>query len=133
MRRYILAVASAVLMMGGWGLAYAPQAIAAGCDGAGCNGKDPIAMGCASDAYTPSGAYINTPEGHTELRYSPSCHANWARITNSSPGSWFYVQNYNGDSQQYYVPSGYNNAYTDMVNGYPLARAGDHYNHTGWY
>lgn len=52
----------------------------AGCYGAGCNGKGPVAMGCERDAKTlaktlDDGVLV-------ELRYSKACHARWARTTN---------------------------------------------------
>ncbi len=110
------------------------------CDGSSCNGLDPTQVyssidgqRCDVGAYTPTGASVSTPQGFVELRYGPHCHANWARISSSSAGTWFWVQNWNGDSQQYYVPSGFTSAYTNMVNGYPVARAGDAGGHTDWF
>jgi len=121
------------------GVAAAPAASASTtCDGSSCYGLNPTQVyssidgqRCDVGAYTPGS--VSTPQGYVELRYGPHCHANWARISNSSPGTWFWVQNWNGDDQQYYVPSGYTSAYTYMVNGYPLARAGDAGGHTGWH
>ena len=115
------------------------------CDGSSCLGLDPTrtyssidGYRCDAGAYTPwtqqqGLAAVSTAEGYVELRYGPHCHANWARISSSSPGTWFWVQNWNKYNQQYYVPSGYTSGYTNMVNGYPLARAGDAGGHTGWY
>jgi hypothetical protein len=72
-----LAVAAAVIIPAG-------PASAAVCDGVSCNGLDPNQAGCAADAITPVPPV--TDQGLTlELRYSPTCHANWARIT--PPGS----------------------------------------------
>jgi hypothetical protein len=102
------------------------------CDGAGCNGQDPIAAGCAGDAYDVPGSAHTSPEGTEVLRYSPSCHANWARITNSYAGAHFWVENTAGDRSEYQVPGGYSSAYTDMVNGYPMARACDDYGCGPW-
>jgi hypothetical protein len=68
-----LAVAAAVIIPAG-------PASAAVCDGVSCNGLDPNQAGCAADAITPVPPV--TDQGLTlELRYSPTCHANWARIT----------------------------------------------------
>jgi hypothetical protein len=120
------------LTMAGAAMFLAPAAHASSCDGGGCSGQDPIAAGCAADAYTPSGATVSTPQGFVELRYSPSCHANWARISNSSPGTWFFVQDCNsGEIQDFHVPSGSNSGYTNMVDGYPPAMAGDSDGQTG--
>lgn len=104
--------------------------IAAGCYGASCNGQDPAAMGCAGDAYTP--AHINTAQGFIELRYSPSCAANWGRITSSYSGQWVWVQNTFGNSYQAWVPGGGNAVWTPMVNGTVAARAGGHGGSTTW-
>src|SRR5262245_28435855 len=56
----------------------------------GCNGLDPIAEGCDHDAVTQY--TLRTSVGTLEHRYSPSCNASWARISNSSPGIGFYIQ-----------------------------------------
>ncbi|MFH9983394.1 DUF2690 domain-containing protein [Streptomyces sp. NPDC017179] len=114
------------------GVALAPTAQAAptaGCSGSRCKGLEPTAQGCASDAYTVTS--VSTSQGLVELRYSPSCRANWARISNAAPGTWFWVQQCNdGYSEQYYVPSGYTSAYTYMVDGTVLTRAGNAVAHT---
>ncbi|NUQ97956.1 MAG: DUF2690 domain-containing protein [Streptomyces sp.] len=97
---------------------------AVGCYGSSCDGKDPVQMGCDSGAYTA--ASVSTPQGFVELRYSAACAANWARISNSSAGTWFYAQDCgNGYNQQYYVPAGYTSGWTNMVDGTVTARAGD--------
>jgi hypothetical protein len=98
---------------------------AATCNGATCNGKDPIAAGCNNDATTRYS--LATSVGTLEARYSPACDASWARITNSSPGTWFYVQTcYDRYAQTYNVPAADNNAYTNMVpGGGPTIRVGD--------
>lgn len=124
------AVVGGVALALGGALAAAPAAHAAGCHALSCNGVDPAAAGCAGDAYTV--ASVNTPQGLVELRYSPSCVANWARISNSSPGTWFWAQDCNnGYNQQFYLPSGYTSGWTYMVDGTPAARAGDSGGHTG--
>jgi hypothetical protein len=54
--------------------------------------------GCAADAITPVPPV--TDQGVTlELRYSPTCHANWARITPARFNWHFTVYNDNGDKQ----------------------------------
>lgn len=129
------AVVAAAAAFVGAGLAFGPAAAASAgvvypCHGGTCNGQDPIADACANDAYTA--ASVQTSEGFVELRYSPKCAANWARISGSSPGTWFWVQNNSGDAQQYYVPAGNDSGYTNMVDGTPLARAGDLGGYTPW-
>jgi hypothetical protein len=59
-------------------------AAAAGCYGDWCSGRDPQAMGCAADAVTTAHARIPGTYSYLELRWSPSCKTNWARV----PASW---------------------------------------------
>ena len=48
------------------------------CSGNGCNGKDPIATGCAAGAYTvQTGVLLDFL---VQLRYSPRCGTNWGRV-----------------------------------------------------
>jgi hypothetical protein len=54
------------------------------CYGAGCEGIDPATTNCTDDAVTllSRRADVGTRDwGVLELRYSPSCHSNWARFT----------------------------------------------------
>jgi hypothetical protein len=98
----------------------APAAVSGTCDGAACNGQDPQSTGCAADAITADSV---VEKGVTlELRYSPSCHANWARIVPGQFGWHFTVTNANGDQQSARAWGGAT-AYTNMVNGYPAAQA----------
>lgn len=62
----------------------------AGCYGDYCSGKDPEAMGCSADAYTVTSAW--TGSFTVELRWSPSCKTNWARIGAGYGGSLWVVQ-----------------------------------------
>jgi hypothetical protein len=59
----------------------------AGCYGASCNGRDPIAMGCNADAATRKSANILNPSGaiigRVELRYSAVCNAKWSKVYNN--------------------------------------------------
>jgi hypothetical protein len=111
------------------------------CDGLSCYGLDPSStyssidgIPCSTGAYTPTGAVLSAPPGYLELRYGPHCHANWAKITSSSAGTFFYVASSNGyQSQGFTVPSGSTSGYTNMVTGYPTARACDSAGCTGWY
>lgn len=114
------------------------------CNGPSCSGLDPESAvssldgySCLTDAYTPwdstSVARFATSRGTVELRYSPHCHANWARITNAKPGAWVWVQNWSGSIEQKYVPPGRNAAHTGMVNGYTTSRAGGSDGYTAWY
>ncbi|WP_437946169.1 DUF2690 domain-containing protein [Sorangium sp. So ce296] len=69
----------------------AEQAVVS-CTGTGCNGKDPVAMGCYADAVTPTNSslarkYIRDSAtgatlGYVEMRYSMACSAQWGRVCN---------------------------------------------------
>jgi hypothetical protein len=104
--------------------------IAGTCSGAGCDGQDPQSTGCAADAIN---AAVTSEGGVTlQLRYSPSCHANWARML---PGQFlwhFTVYNANGaqhDSTGFRQDS----TWTRMVDGNVKAEACfDNGNCTGW-
>jgi hypothetical protein len=90
----------------------------------GCNGKDPHTLGCDQSAYTITSFPINYGSASVLLRYSTRCHANWTTI--STPGyniganAW--IENTYGDWYSVGAVS-YGNAWTAMVNGYPLARS----------
>jgi hypothetical protein len=63
----------------------APRAaLAAGCQAAGCDGQDPVQMGCDKDKTDVQEAA--TKNGNVVLYYSPTCHAAWAAETVTSPG-----------------------------------------------
>ncbi|MEV5506415.1 helix-turn-helix domain-containing protein [Streptomyces orinoci] len=102
----VLVVVAAVLLIGGGNddpKPSAPPAAAPGttqpasglpvrarCDGAACNGKDPESMGCGGQyADTAGSATVGT--SYLEIRYSKSCGAAWARITQGAPGDTLKV------------------------------------------
>ncbi|GGS54883.1 DUF2690 domain-containing protein [Actinokineospora fastidiosa] len=78
--------------------------ITAGCYGDYCSGKDPEAMGCSGDAVTTASARAGNFT--LELRWSPSCKTNWARIQNGYSGSLWVVQT-TGYKQGYSTKNGY--------------------------
>lgn len=49
-----------------------------GCYGDYCSGLDPQQTGCANDAYTV--ASYNEAAASLQLRWSPTCKTNWARL-----------------------------------------------------
>lgn len=57
-----------------------------GCYGDWCSGRDPQDMGCAADAITLNTAYLPGSQAILELRWSPRCKTEWARV--SGPGGW---------------------------------------------
>ena len=79
MRRRAAAALLAVLMLSGFTVAAtAAPASAAACYGASCNGLDPEGR-CSHDAKTVGAMAVT--DGMLELRWSPSCAANWGRYT----------------------------------------------------
>jgi hypothetical protein len=67
------------------------------CSGADCNGRDPQKAGCGVTPQTLLDQSV--PDGtDVQIRYSPGCHAVWARIWNSQVG----------DSVTLHVPHGPN-------------------------
>ncbi len=76
--------------------AMSAHAWAGKCGGGGCYNRDPVSAGCATDAYTAaSTSYYSTSRRQwikIELRYSPSCQANWAKISPAPAGWQFYSQ-----------------------------------------
>ncbi|WP_132215040.1 DUF2690 domain-containing protein [Kribbella steppae] len=80
-------------------LLVAPASTAAAACAYGCDGRDPIATGCAADARTVASAPVMSSQypygiryGTINLRWSPSCQANWGQLvlTNpNNPGHWF--------------------------------------------
>ncbi len=96
----VLAVATGTCV-----IANAP-AHAAGCYGVGCNGDDPVALGCSADAITveevvlSSGEWIGGATADIQLRYSASCGAAWTRVT-ASDSTPIVVFNNKGDYSEY--------------------------------
>ncbi len=99
-----------------------PAAVAASrCTGEGCTGKDASAAGCASGAVTKasfSGASVRV-----ELRYSPSCHAAWAKATAAPAGQTLMVENARDQRSRITVRPGQSTVWTPMVDGTVKARA----------
>ncbi|MEU3570327.1 DUF2690 domain-containing protein [Kitasatospora sp. NPDC036755] len=92
--------------------------VTAGCYRSSCNGQDPVDMGCNTDAYTVESAW--SEYGTIELRYSPSCKANWARLSGGTKGQWFWVEN--ASTSQWWEAKG-SDSFGNMVDGSGPARA----------
>jgi hypothetical protein len=89
MRRFLLLLFAALLLVAMFvGTVYASVSTAqrllprVTCSGNGCNGLDPEQTRCAAGAYTVrvSGGTVSFRTGYVELRYSPTCGTNWARV-----------------------------------------------------
>ncbi|GFH36068.1 XRE family transcriptional regulator [Streptomyces pacificus] len=82
------------------------------CFGADCTGQDPESMGCGGQfATTASRATVGTAV--VEVRYSSTCGAAWARITQAAPGDKVRISagDENGDG----LVNADKDAYTPMV------------------
>ncbi|MFC6087386.1 DUF2690 domain-containing protein [Sphaerisporangium aureirubrum] len=53
---------------------------AVSCYGDFCSGQDPQATGCAADAVTVATDKVYAAEIYLDLRWSPTCKTNWARL-----------------------------------------------------
>ncbi|MDI3405467.1 helix-turn-helix domain-containing protein [Streptomyces cavernicola] len=86
------------------------------CVGADCTGEDPEEMGCSGEfARTPTSVTIGT--ALVEVRYSETCGAAWARITQAAPGDAVRITGSGAaaaDEQRGEV-DGDGDAYTPMV------------------
>lgn len=121
------------------GKCYVPIA----CTGDGCWGLDPVAAGCDSDAETVGS--VTSYMGLLELRYSPACQSNWAKLSNHNPsvGVQFGVENAENPAQtEVWAMTGSDAGsygWTNMVSGVPLAYAwsegpdGSDYAWTNWH
>ncbi|QOV40843.1 DUF2690 domain-containing protein [Streptomyces ferrugineus] len=128
MARARLAIAAASLTLAAGSLALAPTATAAeqaptgGCWNWGCEGKNPAAY-CGGDARTVDSLRLGGRNGALlELRYSPSCEAIWARLSdaafdeiNAKAGDAKVVRNGSGKDYWCQVPVNGSSCYTEML------------------
>ncbi|MDQ0941289.1 DUF2690 domain-containing protein [Streptomyces sp. V1I1] len=83
------------------------------CSGKACTGQDPEAMGCGGEfAKTVSSATVG--KTFVEVRYSKTCQAAWARITQAAPGDALQIS-VAGKSAQNELVNADNDAYTPMT------------------
>lgn len=95
-RATVVAVSTLTLALGMTGISHALA----------YDGQDPVAAGCASDAYTARSTHILARDGSTrvgvvELRYSPSCRTTWIRVRSDWPEPRGYVQRFQDSAKQY--------------------------------
>lgn len=87
--RKMLSLLIAAMSLAAFALVGAPTAAqAATCYGDYCSGRDPESTGCSADAYTTALARIAGTYSYVELRWSPSCKTNWARVS-WYPGAYY--------------------------------------------
>jgi hypothetical protein len=83
------------------------------CSGAACTGQDPENMGCGGElAQTANSVTVGTTL--VEVRYSKTCQAAWARITQAAPGDQVDVTA-SGAAKQIGAVDTDTDAYTPMV------------------
>lgn len=122
MKRKVVVLGFVLFLLLGISSSTLQKAYATGCQYSGCNGKDPVTMGCDGDAYTIKSNVASGPSGviYGDIRFSPSCHASWARGISYSGWRYMKASLYlNGPVQEY--PNGFffytTLVYTDMLNG----------------
>jgi transcriptional regulator with XRE-family HTH domain len=86
------------------------------CQGVGCAGKDPQAMGCENDDHTLLRG--NVGQVILYMHYSPRCRAAWAGITDASPGDTATITTNTGWQETALIHWGYD-AYSVMVDASP--------------
>jgi hypothetical protein len=84
------------------------------CSGKSCTGKDPETMGCGGElATTPT--RVTVGKALVEVRYSKTCGAAWARITQAAPGDKVTIGSGTGGAKQNGTVNADFDAYTPMV------------------
>ncbi|AVH56956.1 MULTISPECIES: helix-turn-helix domain-containing protein [Streptomyces] len=83
------------------------------CSGAGCTGKDPENMGCGGELATTTTS-VTVGTALVEVRYSKTCGAAWARITQAAIGDRVEVSSGTAAQQTGSVDADAD-AYTPMV------------------
>ncbi|MGW0909822.1 XRE family transcriptional regulator [Streptomyces sp. NPDC002853] len=82
------------------------------CSGKSCTGKDPETMGCGGELATTT-TRATVGKALVEVRYSKTCGAAWARITQAAPGDKVTITG-DGAKQNGTVNADFD-AYTPMV------------------
>jgi hypothetical protein len=87
-RRMTAFITAAALLGFGSIVTTSGPAAAATCSGNSCTGQDPIATGCANDAVTVASIKLPYVVQTLDLRWSPSCKTNWARMQYDAYPTW---------------------------------------------
>ncbi|MEU1283689.1 DUF2690 domain-containing protein [Kitasatospora sp. NPDC005856] len=83
------------------------------CQAVGCAHKDPKTTGCGKDARTLQTQVVGKVVVY--LRYSQTCRAAWAAITEGQPKDYATIADSNGESETALIHWGYDN-YSSMLN-----------------
>jgi hypothetical protein len=112
-------IALSLAVIAAWfllGMTTSSSASAVSCYGDYCSGKNPNSTGCANDAYTVTS--FNYATASLQLRWSPTCRTNWARLVVYPPG----VRIFNYGSLWAIQDTGYNQSVNTLsVSGYSSA------------
>ncbi len=96
------------------------SASAATCYGDWCSGQDPMSSGCYADAYTTKSYNLGTAV--LQVRWSPACKTNWARLAATGDGCVYggtlYAIQDTGYTQSASIP--YNTCYSSDVFWTPM-------------
>ncbi|NUK85407.1 YjfA family protein [Streptomyces lunaelactis] len=83
------------------------------CSGKACTGQDPEAMGCGGE-FAKTVSRVTVGKALVEVRYSKTCQAAWARITQAAPGDTVQIS-VGGKGAQEGLVNADNDAYTPMT------------------
>jgi hypothetical protein len=75
----------------GAGLVGPTSAYATSCAGNSCTGRDPVSSGCSAGAVTVAHVQLPAVSQRLELRWSPSCQTNWARMVYDPDPAWLHA------------------------------------------
>ena len=115
------------------------------CWGSGCFGLNPATTGCSASAYTAAQTnnylwQLGSVTLYVQLRYSPSCAANWSRSytwDGLSGVRWILADMawVSGFTYSSGTTNGYSSVYTNMVDGrtYQCAKGAMRSNTSNWY
>ncbi len=120
----LLTILVGITVLSGWKIASAQathtQAAAhpakqhVSCSGEGCDGLNPETAGCAADAYTVQTAVF--ANSFVQLRYSPTCGANWGRVISRVGLAYLVIRSQRIDGLTYTFGGGnYYYAWSAMV------------------
>jgi hypothetical protein len=84
-RRWLSVVFVAMLSA----LTVATPAQAVGCYGDYCSSTDPQATGCSADGQVVAATDVYGGKASLQLRWSPTCKTNWARLYIYPSNQWF--------------------------------------------
>ncbi|WP_405676040.1 XRE family transcriptional regulator [Streptomyces sp. NBC_01511] len=85
------------------------------CAGGDCTGEDPELMGCGGE-FAETSTTVTVGTAVVEVRYSETCGAAWARVTEAAPGDTVEIAADRGEGKpQTGTVNGDKDAYTPMV------------------